>query len=112
MQRGLQKLSEIALKKGPLQQVDYLDLLIESEKSQAKRGGKDRVTSLEETRHTAQEINRLAKPGYDPWINYRGNEETRQFLKKSNEKAQKGLRQHIVAGINSIGTVIIKQWHT
>ena len=57
MQHGLQKLSEIVLKKDPLQQVDYLDLLIEAEKSQAKPGWKDRVKSLQETRHTAQEIN-------------------------------------------------------
>ena len=43
MQRDLKKLSEIALKKDPLQQVDYLNLLMESEKSQAKPGWQDRV---------------------------------------------------------------------
>ena len=88
MQRGLEKLSEIALKKDPLQQVDYLDLLIESEKSQAKPGWQDRVKSLQKTRNDAVEINRLGKPGFDPWEQYRENEETRQFFQKQTEVAQ------------------------
>ena len=90
MQRGLKKLSEIALKKDPLQQVDYLDLLIESEKTQAKPGWQDRVKSLQKTRGEAAEINRLAKPGYDPWEDYRENEETRQFFQKETEVAKEG----------------------
>ena len=88
MQRGLKKLSEIALKKDPLQQVDYLHLLIESEKSQARPGWEDRVKSLQKTLDAAVEINRLGKPGFDPWENYRENEETRQFLQKQSEEAQ------------------------
>ena len=80
MQRGLKKLSEIALKKDPLQQVDYLDLLIESEKSQAKPGWQDRVSALQITRDAAVQINRLGKPGFDPWKDFRENEDTRQFF--------------------------------
>ena len=91
MQRGIKKLSEIALKKDPLQQVDYLDMLIESEKSQAKSGWKDRVSALQKTRDEAVEINRLGKPGYDPWEKYRENEETRQFFQKQTEEAQQSL---------------------
>ena len=91
MQRGLKKLSEIALKKDPLRQVDYLDLLIESEKTQAKPGWQDRVRSLQKTRDEAVQINRLAKPGFDPWAKYRENEETRQFFRKQTEVAQEGL---------------------
>ena len=91
MQRGLKKLSEIALKRDPLQQVDYLDLLIESEKSQARPGWQDRVESLQKTRHEAVQINRLAKPGFDPWETHRENDETRQFLQKQTEVAQGGL---------------------
>ena len=91
MQRGIKKLSEIALKKDPLQQVDYLDLLIKSEKSQAKSGWKDRVSALQKTRDEAVEINRLGKPGYDPWEKYRENEETRQFFRKQTEEAQQSL---------------------
>ena len=91
MQRGLKKLSEIALKKDPLQQVDYLDLLIESEKSQAKPGWKDRVSALQKTRDEAVQINRLGKPGFDPWEKYRENEETRQFFQKQIEEPQESL---------------------
>ena len=88
MQRGLKKLSEIALKKDPLQQVDYLDLLIESEKSQAKPGWQDRVKSLEKTKDNAVAINRLGQPGFDPWEEYRENEETRKFFQQQTEEAQ------------------------
>ena len=88
MQRGLKKLSEIALKKDPLQQVDYLDLLIESEKSQAKPGWQDRVSALQITRDAAVQINRLRKPGFDPWKDFRENEDTRQFFQKQTEQAQ------------------------
>ena len=91
MQRGLKKLSEIALKKDPLQQVDYLNLLIESEKSQAKPGWQDRIKSLQKTRDEAVEINRLGKPGFDPWEKYREDEETRQFFLKQTEEAQESL---------------------
>ena len=91
MQRGLKKLSEIALKKDPLQQVDYLNLLIESEKSQAKPGWQDRIKSLQKTRDEAVEINRLGKPGFDPWEKYREDEETRQFFLKQTEEAQQSL---------------------
>ena len=91
MQRGIKKLSEIALKKDPLQQVDYLNLLIESEKSQAKPGWQDRIKSLQKTRDEAVEINRLGKPGFDPWEKYRENEETRQFFLKQTEEAQESL---------------------
>ena len=91
MQRGLKKLSEIALKKDPLQQVDYLNLLIESEKSQAKPGWQDRIKSLQKTRDEAVEINRLGKPGFDPWEKYREDEETRQFFQKQTEEAQQSL---------------------
>ena len=88
MQRGLKKLSEIALKKDPLQQVDYLHLLIESEKSQARPGWQDRVKSLQKASDAAVEINRLGKPGFDPWEEFRGNEETRQFFQKQTEEAR------------------------
>ena len=89
--RGLKKLSEIVLKKDPLQQVDYLNLVIESEKSQARPGWQDRVKSLQKTRDEAVQINRLARPGFDPWESYRENEEPRLFFQKQTEKAQGGL---------------------
>ena len=102
MQRGLQRLSEIALKKDPLQQLDYLDLLIESEKAQGKPGFKDRVRSLTETRNKAEQINKMAKAGYDPWIEYRENEKTRKFLEKDNSRKQKGLFSAVYGGAKRV----------
>ena len=106
MQRGLKKLSEIALKKDPLKQVDYLDLLIESEKSQGKPGWQDRVKSLQKTRDEAVQINRLEKPGFDPWEKYRENEETRQFLQKQTKvPVKRWLSQALAKGKNTMTTV-------
>ena len=101
MQRGIQRLSEIALKKDPLQQVDYIDLLIQSEKMQAKPGFKERMESLQETRNRAEQINKLATPGYDPWEQYRENEETEKFLKRDNSH-KKGLYSIMVSAANEV----------
>ena len=86
MQRGLKRLSDIALKKDPLQQVDYLNLLIKSEISRAKPGWEDRVDSLTKIRDAAVKINLLKKPGFDPWKDYGENHETRQFTRKQTEE--------------------------
>ncbi|XP_028397352.1 uncharacterized protein LOC114521140 [Dendronephthya gigantea] len=93
MQRGLQRLSEIALKKDPLQEVEYLDLLIQSEESQGKPGFMDRVKSLRDTREKAEKINSMATPDYDPWKQYRENKETQKFLRKENERQKPGLME-------------------
>ena len=85
MQRGLKKLSEIALKKDALQQVpDYLNLLIEV--SRRRPGWQDYVKSLEKARDEAVEINRLGKPGFNPWEKYQENEETLLSGRKEQNK--------------------------
>ena len=84
MQTSVQRLSEIALKRSPLQQTDYLDLLIESEEMQGKPGFKDRLRALKETRDRAEQINKMAKPGYDPWKQFRKNEKIQKFFEKQN----------------------------
>ena len=76
--------SWIALKKDPLEQVDYLDLLIESEKSQGKPGWKDRVSALQKTRDEAVKIIRFGKPGFDPWEKYREKREDSSVLSETN----------------------------
>jgi hypothetical protein len=101
MQRGIQRLSEIALKKDPLRQVDYLDLLIQSEEMQAKPGFIERVRSLQETRNRAEQINKMAKPGYDPWEQYRENEETRMFLQRDNSRQKKGIVRRLVTAVTN-----------
>nr|XP_055044279.1 uncharacterized protein LOC129430772 [Misgurnus anguillicaudatus] len=50
----LNRLKEIALKPDPLSTTDYIDMLIEGEKSEAKPGWKERVESLINMRHKAE----------------------------------------------------------
>ena len=53
-QQSLRRLDEIALKPNPLTQIEYLELLIESEKNEAKEGWKQRVQYYEEAKRQAQ----------------------------------------------------------
>lgn len=57
-----------------------------------------RVRSLRETRNKAEQINSMAKPGYDPWREYRENERTRRFLEKENSRQQKGIVKQFADG--------------
>lgn len=58
-QRSLFRLDEIALKPNPLTEVQYLDLLIESEKNEAKPGWKQRVQYYEEARGQAEILSKV-----------------------------------------------------
>lgn len=49
----LERLQDIALKPNPLSEVEYIDLLIESEKSEAKKGFRNRIQALEKLRDQA-----------------------------------------------------------
>jgi len=46
----LERLQDIALKPNPLSTPDYIDLMIEFEKQEAKPGFQDRIQSLMEVR--------------------------------------------------------------
>lgn len=56
---SLQRLQEIALKPNPLSEVEYIDLLIESEKSEAKQGFKNRIQALEKLRDQAVILSKM-----------------------------------------------------
>ncbi|XP_028407935.1 uncharacterized protein LOC114530563 [Dendronephthya gigantea] len=75
IQRCLQRLSEITQKKDPLTHLEYLRALIRSEKLQGEPGFEDRIKTLKETLNRAIKISRKAKPGFDPWEEYKENEE-------------------------------------
>ena len=53
-QQSIRRLDEIALKPNPLTQIEYLELLIESEKNEAKDGWKQRVQYYEEAKRQAE----------------------------------------------------------
>ena len=54
VQKSLRRLDEIALKPNPVTQVEYLELLIESEKREAKPGWKQRIQYLETVKSHAE----------------------------------------------------------
>ena len=68
-QQILSRLDEIALKPNPLSQLDYVDLLIESEKQQCKLGYMKRLEHLQEARHNAELIHQIREGGDAPqWL--------------------------------------------
>ncbi|RXN31255.1 Stonustoxin subunit alpha [Labeo rohita] len=60
-QKSLERLQEIALKPNPLSIPDYIDLMIESEKREAKPGFQDRIQSLMEVKKKAEIISKVSK---------------------------------------------------
>ncbi|KAK9976533.1 hypothetical protein ABG768_021738 [Culter alburnus] len=59
-QESLERLQEIALKPNPLSTPDYIDLMIEFEKQEAKPGFQDRIQSLMEVRKKAEIISKVS----------------------------------------------------
>ncbi|XP_048029404.1 uncharacterized protein LOC125257035 isoform X2 [Megalobrama amblycephala] len=59
-QKSLERLQEIALKPNPLSTPDYIDLMIESEKQEAKLGFQDRIQSLMAVRKKAELISQVS----------------------------------------------------
>ncbi|KAA0725503.1 hypothetical protein E1301_Tti010335 [Triplophysa tibetana] len=59
-QNSLQRLQEIALKPNPLSTPDYIDLMIESEKQEAKPGFQDRIQSLMKVRTKAEIMSKVS----------------------------------------------------
>ena len=61
VRRSVQRLQEIALKPNYLTEVEYIDLIIESEKCEAKPRWLDRVQALESVRQQAEILTKLMK---------------------------------------------------
>ena len=56
---SLDRLKQIALKPNPMTEVEYIDLLIKSEKREAKPGYMQRVTALQEIRKQAELLEKV-----------------------------------------------------
>ena len=67
---SIQLLQEIALKPNPLSTTEYLDILIESEKAEAKPGWTERVEQLTGVRKQAEYMKQLADQGINPFEQY------------------------------------------
>ncbi len=62
----MERLQEIALKPNPLSTPDYIDLMIESKKQEAKPGFQDRIQSLMDVRKKAEIISKVSTGGALP----------------------------------------------
>ena len=83
-QQILARLDEIALKPNPLTELDYIDLLIDSEKQQCKPGYMKRLEYLQEARKNAEVIHQL-KEGEDS--------EAPQWLKDAAQRAKQNMKK-------------------
>lgn len=79
--RCLQRLDDIALKPNPLTSVDYIDLLIEGEKSERKPGYLNRIKYLKCAREKAEIISTVKTTGVEPLKKMR-HKESRTFWQK------------------------------
>nr|XP_045610672.1 uncharacterized protein LOC123765879 [Procambarus clarkii] len=70
VRKSLERLQEIALKPNPLSTLEYIDILIDSETSQAHPGWKARVEQLRMVRKEAEYMKRIADQGFDPFEEY------------------------------------------
>ena len=69
--KSIAKLDTIALKPSPLSTVDYIDILINSEKMEARPGWKQRVDQLMDVKRQAENMQKIANSGYDPFEEYK-----------------------------------------
>ncbi|XP_048013184.1 uncharacterized protein LOC125246285 [Megalobrama amblycephala] len=107
-QKSLERLEEIALKPNPLSTPDYIDLMIESEKQEAKPGFQDRIQSLMDVRKKAEIISKVSTGEVLPedWKTYKpGFKDCIQSLMEVREKAE------IISQV-STGEVLPEDWKT
>ncbi|KAG7167686.1 uncharacterized protein LOC121868068 [Homarus americanus] len=71
VRKSLERLQEIALKPNPLSTVGYIDILIDSEQSQAQPGWQARVQQLRMVRKEAEYMQQIADRGFDPFQEYK-----------------------------------------
>ncbi|KAK8720265.1 hypothetical protein OTU49_013464 [Cherax quadricarinatus] len=94
VRKSLERLQEIALKPNPLSTVEYIDILIESEQSEAHPGWKSRVNQLKDVRKEAEYIQKIADDGYDPFEDYikkideEGYDPFEDYIKKIDEETK------------------------
>ncbi len=63
--KSLHRLEEIALKPNPLTEVEYIEIMINSERQEKKEGWKQRVDYLEEAKKMAETLSNITTNKYD-----------------------------------------------
>ncbi|XP_066967854.1 uncharacterized protein [Macrobrachium rosenbergii] len=69
VRKSLARLEEIALKPNPLSTVEYIDVVIESEKSQARPGWQVRTSQLLNVRKQAEYLKKIVDKKFEPFPN-------------------------------------------
>lgn len=85
VRKSLQRLQEIALKPNPLSTVEYIDILIDSEISNAQPGWQERVNQLRTVRKEAEYMQQIANRGFDPFKEYKAK------MRREKEANKKGV---------------------
>ena len=86
--KSIDRLNEIALRTNPLSTVDYIDILISSEKAEARPGWKERVDQLIQVKEKAEQMQKLAKQNYDPFAVMK-----KQYHEERQQRQKSRLRQ-------------------
>ncbi|XP_038077142.1 uncharacterized protein LOC119744989 [Patiria miniata] len=68
--QSIMRLEEIALKPNPLSIPEYIDVLIESEKSSHKKGWQTRINALQGVRKEEEMLDKVKDENYNPFENY------------------------------------------
>lgn len=84
IRRSLVRLDQIALRPNPMTAVEYIDILIESEKKEHKTGWKERVKQLEAARAQAETLYNVADENFDPFEEY--GESHRELMKEGGDR--------------------------
>lgn len=77
----IERLGEIALKPNPMTEVEYIDLLIESEKQEKRQGFNDRVAAYMKMRKQAQIMGKMSDKQIDEELEQKDNTKWWQFWK-------------------------------
>lgn len=78
----IELLSKIALKPNPMTEVEYIDLLIESEKSEPKSGHKERIAAYMKMREQAKLMSKMTDKEIDQELNQKDNKKWWQLWKR------------------------------
>ncbi|XP_071944801.1 uncharacterized protein [Antedon mediterranea] len=76
IRKSLNRLQEIALLPNPLSSVEYIDILIQNAKDEAKPGWMEYVKQLHDLRENAECLENVTKENYDPFQQYKFIEHT------------------------------------
>ena len=71
LRKSINKLNKIALKPTNISTSQYIQILIESEKSSGEPGWTDRVDHLSHVKEKADNLAAVAKQGFDPFLEYK-----------------------------------------